>query len=240
MKRSFTFIMVAVVTLLLQGCFGSGGASAPPPNNVVVAAKDSRVVVTWDMAPGVEYWIFRAVGTGITPTTCSSMPLCSTTLKVTSPLTVSGLSNGTTYSFTINGRTGGGPGGAGSPAIQATPRLAGATWSTGTALGASVLRGVAYGGAFVAAGTGGALFSSADGKTWSTLTSPAPYTTTNFNAVTYDSPNATYLSAGQNGTVIALTPATSSVGTLQTTATTPNELLAITNNGAGFIVATGV
>lgn len=242
MKRSFTFIMVAVITLLLQGCFGSGGSSAPPPNNVVVAAKDSRVVVTWDMAPGVEYWIFRAVGSGITPTTCSSMPSCSTTLKVTSPLTVSGLLfNGTTYSFTINGRINGGPGGAGSPAIQATPRLAGATWSTGTALGATtILHGVAYGGVFVAAGTTGtssALFSSADGKTWSTLTNPT--TATNFNAVTYDSLNANYLSAGQNGTVIALTPASSSLGTTQTIGTTTNELFAITNNGAGFIVATG-
>lgn len=240
MKRIFTFIMVAVATLILQGCFGSGGSSAPPPNNVVVAAKDSRGVVTWDMAPGVEYWIFRAVGSGITPTTCSSMSLCNTTIKVTSPLTVSGLSNGTTYSFTINGRTGGGPGGAGSPAIQATPRLAGGTWSTGTSLGATTtLRGVTYGGAFVATGaTGGtgALFSSTDGKTWAASTNPTA--ATSFNAVTYDSLRASYVSVGQGGTVAILTPSSSSSWYTQIN-TTAIDLFAITNNGAGFIVAAG-
>jgi hypothetical protein len=254
MKRFFGFIMVAIA-MFLEGCLGTGGSSAPAPNNVAVAAKDSRVIVTWDSVPGVTYWVFTAAGTGVTPLNCSSMPSCGTTLYATSPQTISTLpgiygtygtvplSNGTQYSFTVNGRISGGPGGPGSPALQATPRLAGGTgtWTVGTPTipNTSDLRGVAYGGWFVAAGTSGALFSSADGKTWTALASPAPYTTTNFDAVTYDSLNGTFLCAGQTGTVIGLTPATSSVGTLQTSGTTLNELFAITNNGAGFIVATG-
>lgn len=237
MKRFFTFIMVAVVTLFLQGCFGSGGSSAPPPNNVVVAAKDSRVVVTWDMVPGVEYWIFRAVGTGITPTTCSSMPLCSTTLKVTSPLTVSGLSNGTTYSFTINGRTGGGPGGAGSPAIQATPRLAGATWTVGTPTApASNLRSVAYyGGTFVATGDSRALFTSTNGNTWTAVTTNLP--AINFNAVSYDASRARYLVAGAGGAIYVSSDTVT--WTQQAIGTTTWAQNAIANTGTGITVVTG-
>lgn len=239
--------MAAAAAMFLQGCFGAGGgSSAPPPNNVVVAAKDSRVVVTWDMVSGVQYWVWKAAGTvGVTPQTCSSMPLCSTAVNVSSPATISGLVNGQPYSFTINGRINGGPGGQGSPAVTVTPRMAGATWLAGNALAAN-LRGVAYGtlngvGTFVAAGDSGLSYSgtvnpSTGGITWTQLTGA---TTSPLNAVNYDSTHAKYFGVGAGGVIVALTPATSNTNWSLLTSPTPNALYALANNTTGFTVATG-
>jgi len=244
MKRFFAFIMVAVAATILAGCLGTGGSSAPAPNNVAVVAKDSRVVVTWDSIPGVTYWIFTAAGAGVTPTNCSSMPACGTTLYATSPQVVSSLpgiygtygtiplTNGVQYSFTVNGRINGGPGGPGSPSIEAIPRLAGSTWNTGPNAGTTDLRGVAYGaGWFVATGLGGSSFSSIDGNLWTALsnTNAADNYAVAFNG-------AVFLSVGAGGNVNALSPGTSSwvpqySGTL-------NTLYAIANGNA-LVVAAG-
>lgn len=233
--------MAVVVVMLLEGCFGQGGgSSAPPPTNVTVTPKDSRVVVTFDMTPGVSYWIWRAAGLGVTPQNCSSMPSCSTTLNATSPASISGLTNGTLYSFSINGRIDGGPGGTGSTAVSATPRLAGTTWSSGNTLnmGSNNMRGVTYGTMFVAVGDGGASYSSTDGSTWTPLSTPGTIPPS-LNAVKYDNAHAKYLSVGAGGTVIALTPATSSTVWATQTSNTPNALYALANNGAGYTVAVG-
>ncbi|MBI5891782.1 MAG: hypothetical protein HZB47_14130 [Nitrosomonadales bacterium] len=244
------FIMAAVVAVLLAGCIGSGGSSASPPNDVTVVAKDSRAVLTWTMAPGVDYWIFRAAGSGVTPENCSSMAECGTSVKATSPATVWGLSNGKSYSFSINGRSGGGPGGAGSVAEYATPGLAGKTWNVGTAAGTSDLRGVAYGASgtkFVAVGMGGALFSgtvSTSASTgmgevaWTSMTNPV--TGTDFNAVNYDTYRAKFYSVGTGGVVIQNIPASSTEWTqLTSTNNTTEALYAIASDGAGNLVATG-
>jgi hypothetical protein len=250
MKRTSGFILTAMAAMLLQGCLGSGGNSAPAPTHVTVTAKDNRAVVTWDMAPGVEYWIFKAAGTGVTPKNCTGMYLCTMAINVTSPATIWGLYNGIEYSFTINGRTNGGPGGAGSPALQATPRLAGATWLAGTptTLGTSDLRGVAYGASgakFVAAGTAGALYSglvstssaNVTNITWTAMTNPMA--TTNFNAVGYDAAHAKFLAVGAGGAVIAHVPSTSATAWTQLDGKTTSDLYAIAHNGAGYDVATG-
>lgn len=241
--------MAAVAAMFLQGCIGSGGNSAPAPTNVTATAKDAHAIIAWDMAPGVEYWLYSAAGSGVTPSNCSLMSLCTTSIKVTSPITVWGLYNGTQYSFSINGRTNGGPGGAGSPAVHATPRLSGTTWSAGatTVTGSSDLRGVAYGASgakFVAAGTSGALYSGTvststaglTGIIWTALTNPLP--ATDLYAVGYDAAHAKFLAVGAGGAVIAHTPSSSTAWT-QLASNTTNTLYAIANNGAGFNVATG-
>jgi photosystem II stability/assembly factor-like uncharacterized protein len=245
MKSFFAFIMVAIVTMSLAGCFGAGASSAPQPTNVAVAAKDSRVVVTWDSIPGVTYWVFTAAGTGVTPTNCSSMATCGTTLYAMSPQTVSSLpgiygtfgtvplTNGVQYSFTVNGRINGGPGGPGSPAIEATPRLAGNTWNTGPNAGTTDLRGVAYGaGWFVATGLGGSSYYSLDGNIWTALSNTSQ---TDFYAVNFN--GAVFLGVGANGNVMSLSPG--QVSWTQQYIVTNNTLYAITNNGAGFVVAAG-
>ncbi|OIR03186.1 hypothetical protein GALL_147060 [mine drainage metagenome] len=244
MKRFFAFIMVALVTMSLAGCFGAGASSAPQPTNVAVAAKDSRVVVTWDSIPGVTYWVFTAAGTGVTPTNCSSMTVCGTTLYATSPQIVSSLpgiygtygtvplTNGVQYSFTVNGRINGGPGGPGSPAIEATPRLAGNTWNTGINAGTTDLRGVAYGaGWFVAAGVGGSSFYSLDGNVWNALNNPNP---TDFYSVAFN--GAVFLGVGANGNVMSLSPGQSAW--TQQNSGTNNTLYAVANGNA-LVVAAG-
>ena len=235
MKRYIGIVMV-VVTVLVGGC-GSGGYSADPPTDVAVVAKDSRIVVSWTMVPGVEYWLFKAAGDGVTPFNCISMPSCTTIMKAASPTTLTGLPNGTTFSVSINGRINGGAGGPGSTALSATPRMAGTTWTAGTVpTGSGDLRGVAYGAMFVAAGTAGSLYSSTDGTSWTALTNPLP--TANFNAVNYDANRGRYLSAGAGGAVIAMTPAVSGTWTQQTS-NTASDLYAIANNAAGLTVAAG-
>ncbi len=247
MKRFFGFIVVIVLAISLGGCFGSGGNSAPPPGGVSVAAKDSRVVVTWTPVPGVEYWVWAAIfnGTGVTPLNCSSLNGCTTVVNVASPASVSKLVNGTEYSFTVNGRTNGGPGGSGSAALLATPRLAGATWTTGANTGANDLRGVAYGAIgtmFVDVGLGGISFSSTDGSNWTPV---ANFQGADLYAITYDSVNQHFVSVGVNGSTLWLSPSpTSPSNQLEWIDSTVSgtiipTLYAIANNGAGLVVAAG-
>lgn len=241
MKRYFFgLIMVAVAAGFLSGCIGSGGSSASAPTDVQAFARDSRVIVTWTMEPGVEYWIYHAAGSGVTPENCASMYLCDTDVKVSSPASITGLLNGTSYSFSINGRKDGGPGGAGSTAVAAMPRLAGSTWTEGTSTGVN-LRGVAYGtydSRYVAAGNNGALYTGAvstsaagvTGITWSTVTNPS---TATFNAVNYDSTRAKYIGVGAGGAIIAMTPSSSTTWSLQTSGIT-RDLFAVANSGGSY------
>jgi photosystem II stability/assembly factor-like uncharacterized protein len=243
MKRYFAFIAVAVAAaLLLAGCIGSGGSAAPAPTGVNVVAKDSRVIVTWDMVPGVQYWVFGAVGDGVTPQNCASKT-CGTAVNVTSPAVLWRLgtnyliTNGTQYSFSVNARTNGGPGGPGSAAVTATPRISGDTWVSSAAPTTNALRGVAYGvvdSKFVAAGDLGTLLSSTDGKTWATLNSP---TTANFNAVSYDTSYNKYQAVGAGGMVYALSPGSSTPSTwVAQTSNTTKDLFAVARIGATSII----
>jgi len=162
------------------------------------------------------------------------MPQCQMIMHAVSPLLVTGLTNGTTYSFTVNGRTNGGPGGPGSPSIQVTPRLAGSIWTQGdtTVTGGSDLHGVVHGSVFVAVGSNGGSFSSSDGNIWTAMNNPS--SSTNLNAVTYY--GGSYLAVGAGGVLWLSTDALN--WTLPLSVTT-NDLYAVTGNGAGVFVATG-
>lgn len=255
MRRFFAFIMVIVVTILLVGC-GGGGSSASAPINVNVVAGDTSATLSWNMQPGVEYWIWRTVGTTIDIQSCTSA--CATLVKVSSPTVITGLINGTTYAFSINARSNGGPGGSGTPSVTATPRLAGgldsngnSTWNPpGAALSTQDLHGIAYGtpsvstltsglvnlgstGVFVAAGINGSLFSglvsSIDGSiSWT----PTNYTSTgaNLNAIIYN--NGKFLAVGDGGTILL---STDGATWTQEKSATSNDLYAVSNLGAGFI-----
>ena len=223
--------------MFLAGCRGKG-SSAPAPTNVNVVAGETSATISWDMSPGVDYWVFRAAGANVTPQTCFGMPQCQMIPNAVSPLLVTGLTNGTQYAFTVNGRTDGGAGGPGSPSIQATPRLAGATWTVGNALGTYDLYGIAHSSLFVAAGTQGTLLTSSDGLAWtprpaitwlSTTPSPLP----DLNAITY---GGTYVTVGTVGVILSSSDA---VNWTQQTNATP-DLYAVTNNGAGKYVAAGL
>ncbi len=229
MKQFFASILLALATvLLLAGC--ETGSSAPPPAEVVAAPGDGSVTLTWHMEPGVEYWLFSAAGDSITPEGCSSLPECKTIMSAVSPQVVSGLNNGTTYSFTINGRVDGGPGGSGSASVSAVPRLAGATWNAGAALGPGALHGVTFGTAFLAVGSGGTMFSSANGIAWTALNSGI---FTDLNAAVYGSANASYLAAGAGGVI--LRSADELKTWTQALTGTSNDLYALASNGSLYL-----
>jgi hypothetical protein len=186
------------------------------------------------MAPGVEYWLFYAP-TVLAPVDNSNMSRWFSSggvavLKVSSPFTVSGLSNDLSYSFTVNGRTDGGSGGPAPTSVTATPRLAGSSWKAGTTTGTADLRAVTYGSQYVAAGMGGTLHSSADGKVWTTISSG---TTLNLRGADF---YGDYRVVGDGGLLLSSTDAIA--WTTRTTNTT-NHLYALANNGFSLLVAVG-
>ncbi len=256
--RSFKLFAAALMAALMS--VACGGDPAPAPSGLAVTAGDTTATVSWDMSDGVEYWLFFGPSS-VTPSDTSTMhgwiglPGGNVLLKVTSPYLVNGLANGVNYSFSVNARTNGGPGGPGSTPVSIAPRMAGATWVAGPTNppGSSDLRSLAYGvktttttipgtgttaatttttsvSTYVAAGAGGAVYSSADAVTWSAVNFA---TSSNINGASYF---GTYKLVGDGGLVLASSDA--ATWTQQTTPTT-NNLYAITSNGASLNVAVG-
>jgi hypothetical protein len=163
-------------------------------------------------------------------------------LKASSPYVLTGLINDLSYSFSVNGRTNGGPGGPGASPIVVTPRLAGSLWTVGAPVtGGTNLRGLTYGATavtastasintFVAAGTGGAVYSSLDGNSWSSAIATGGR---NINAAAYF---GTFKLVGDGGLV--LLSADAATWTTQTSGTTQN-LYAIASNYLNLNVAVG-
>jgi hypothetical protein len=242
--RSFKLFLAGLMTALLLAC--GSGEPAPAPTGLTVSAGESSATLTWDMVSGVEYWAFFAP-TSIAPLDVGSMqswfglPGGNVLLKVTSPYVVQGLANGTRYTFSINGRIDGGPGGSGATPVTATPRIAGSAWTAGTAAGSQDLRSVTYGTVtntstavvtptYVAVGAAGTLFSSPDGAAWSAINYA---TSSNLNGANF---LGNYKVVGDGGLV--LTSTDSVTWTRQTSGTTQN-LYAIASNGVSLNVAVG-
>jgi len=253
--RSFKLFTAALIAALLS--VACGGDSAPAPTGLTVTPGDTTATVSWNMVDGVEYWLFFGPSS-ITPADTTSLhgwiglPGGNVLLKVSSPYLVSGLPNGLSYSFSVNGRTGGGPGGPGAAPVSATPRIAGSNWIAGPTNppGSNDLRSMAYGSitttatvdinsvvttttltsTYVAAGTGGAMHFSSDSLTWS----PINYaTSSNLNGASYF---GTYKLVGDGGLVLLSSDALT--WTAQTTPTTKN-LYAIASNYMTLNVAVG-
>lgn len=245
MRRLLMLVAATLAGLLVAGC-GSSGNSADTSANVVAVAGDGIITVTWPMASGVDYWLFYANSTSISTSNWITIAGSKSVLGAASPYVATALANGAVYSFTLNGRTNGGPGGEGTPSVSAIPRLAGtataslpAPWIAGAALGANELRGgvtcvttvgVTCVTVFVAVGANGAMYSSTDGITWAALTSGVA---TNLNAAVFR--GGAYLAAGDSGTMLYSTDAIT--WTPRTTGTA-NNLYAIATN-SGLFVAVG-
>jgi hypothetical protein len=233
--HSFRAWLLVFLTAALTSC--GGGSSAPAPTGLAVDVTESSATISWNMVEGVEYWLFYGP-TSTMPTSTTSMSdwiraaNAQTAIKVTSGVVVSGLSYSIPYSFSVNGRIDGGPGGPGATPVMATARPAGSIWTVGTsiAVGSPDLRGMASGGVFVAGGVGGSLYSSTDGATWAGITA---VTSNTLNGGWY---YATYKMVGDQGTVITSTDA--ATWTVQSSGTTQN-LNAIAANGFSLNVAVG-
>ena len=219
---------------MLSGC-GGGKSANPPSGGLTVVAGDGRVTLTWAMESNVEYWAFYVAGPSISSDTPTSVSGHVDRPNVTSPLTISGLVNGVTYAFTVNGRISGGPGGSGTPSVTAVPRLAGSAWTVGTALGAFDLNGVTYGtvggNIFVAVGAGGKIASSLDGMTWTML---ANASSADLNSVVFG--GASYVAAGAGGVILY---STDGVTWTAEPSGTGNTIYSVATNGASSFVGVG-
>lgn len=237
---------------------GSTGESATAPTGLTASAVgESSVTLTWNTVPGVEYWVFYGP-TATAPTSVASMNTWisqfgnsnnggGAVLRVTSPYVVTGLVNGTSYAFSVNGRVDGGPGGPGASPITASPRIAGGTWSAGSTAttGSTNLRAVAYGttastatpastATYLAAGAGGAMFTSLDGSTW---TASNFVTSQPINGATYLS--TVYTVVGNGGLILTSTDLTTWSAPANPAASSGTNLYAVTTNGSTLNVAVG-
>lgn len=211
MRMSLLKVMGCLSLVSLLIACGGKGHSAAPPSDLMVEAGDTQVVLTWTPVPGVEYWAWSSTQPNVSTQTCMQSTGCNIMTKATSPFAVTGLTNGTAYSFTVNARTDSGPGGPGASPVAATPRLAGVAWFPIKTLTALNIRAVAAGkvtnpgatvatGLLVAAGDNGSLYSSPDGATWKALTSG---TSAQLRGVSYAF--GKFYAAGQTGTMLSST-----------------------------------
>ncbi len=203
MKKLAALVASLALAILAAGCGGSKGSPADYPQDFKVVAGDGAVRVTWTAEPDVEYWVFWGKGSNITTVNWVSQG-GAVIAKATSPLVIPRLTNGETYSFTINGRKDGGPGGEGAPTQVAVPQFAGANWSAGAPMGTGRLNAVAGGASptgylTMAAGEGGTIYSrNALGETTTPANPTAPAT---LNSMAYGT--AGWLAVGAGGTAVA-------------------------------------
>jgi hypothetical protein len=205
-----TALLALASALILVACGGGSSSTPPPPEGgISLTNGDGQVTLTWKQTPGVEYWIFAAPNS---PNLSLSNWLASTgstyRLNVTSPFVVTGLSNGTPYSFFITGRINSGPGGDATPTVTATPRLAGVEWTSGANLNTGTKTGLTYGSyvdtasnslkyTYLAVGNEGRMASASTIDTWTSLT---PVVTSNLNAATFGF--AKFIAVGDAGKII--------------------------------------
>ncbi|HOE40218.1 MAG TPA: hypothetical protein PLB25_01080 [Rhodoferax sp.] len=233
-SHSIRLILASTLTAVLMAACGGGGDPAPPPAaGLQLDPGDGRVTISWVAAPGVEYWLgYQAAATvSLAPGTPHTW-----VINVTSPYVLPGLTNGTTYAFSMNGRTDGGPGGAATPSVATVPRPGGESWTIGSTLGTSAIRSVAYGTAsdstvdYVAVGDAGAIYKGTDGINWSAV-STGPKV--DFRAATYAL--SKFIAAGAGGQIYYSTDiATWTAGVSGTS----NNLNALASNGT-LVVAVG-
>jgi len=210
----------------------SGGSKPDAPTNVTVVPGDSSVTVSWDMQSGIEYWIFSAAAPSISTDNWTTLPQARVVRGAVSPQIVAGLTNGTQYSFTVNGRQSSGPGGPGSPSISATPKLAGEFWSIGkplptASLNAVTFLGLTLPGLYTTVGAGGTIFNSSDAVSWTAVNSG---TTADLNGVVFGF--SRYVAVGKGGAMITSLDGTT--WTTQNSATT-NDLRAIATGSPGMV-----
>lgn len=235
--QSIRLILAALsLASLLSACGGGGHAASPPGNGLTVTPGDRQVTVSWKAESNVDYWLFFGPASSISTDNWTTISGSRVATNISSPYVVTGLTNGTTYSFTMNGRVNGGPGGSGTPSVSAVPLIAGSIWSLGGTLGSSEIRGISNYtdtsnlATYVAIGSSGAMYRSTDGVSWTASTAAG---STSLNAILYSL--GKHIAVGASGSVLYSADATT--WTASNAVTTAN-LNSIASNNA-FVVAVG-
>lgn len=134
-------VMALVSLIALASCHRQADAPGEAPTGLTVAPGDGQVTVSWVQQPGLTYWIFFQAGGTVTPA-APGVPLI---FDAQSPRVVFPLANGTQYAFVMNATNNDSRAGPSTPVMTQTPRLAGASWTSGVPRGPQNLNGVAYG-----------------------------------------------------------------------------------------------
>lgn len=168
--------LALATSALLLSCGSDNQDDAPKeaPTGFTVTAGDTSVVATWNMEPGLTYWIFSAQAESITRENYNQYASARITQPAVSPQLIAGFANDRKYSFFINATRDGSAAGPATPSIAVTPRLAGSLWEAATPLGTD-LNVIGIGaGKYITAGAGGAIFtrgSALTDSTWTAVTS---------------------------------------------------------------------
>ena len=243
LKFAFVFFGVLLAACVMSGCGGGKGSSAPAPTGFQVTAAEQSVVVTWNMTPGVEYWLVYTAGSSISANPSPTGPHTWAT-AVSSPYTVTGLTNGTTYAFAMDARTGGGPGGPSTASLTAVPRPAGATWTldaapSGTPMTSTDnITGIAYDGSanYVSVASGGAIYTGVVGTAPSiNWTGQTASSVGGLNGVAYLESTDGFVAVGANGycqgTSFAAPTCTTSGGPWNAVASNGTQAIMVGNGG---------
>ncbi len=270
-------LAAALLTSLLAACGGGHGNAAPPPvGGLSLEPGEGGVTITWTPTAGVDYWVYTGQSAtickncGNSPNNWNSLPGAQSrgwASAVTTPYFFTGttvqtsLNNGALYSFIMDGRFSGGPGGDATPSVSATPRLNGERWyNDGNAIGTGGVTGLAFGakvntanntydlaGTYLAMGNGGLKYQSTNGLNWTPITSATD--TTNWKSVVYGFPGTNirkFVGVGTGGTVVYsndlvnFTSTTLSSQDLNAIASSTNLVVTVGNNGSIFRSTDGV
>jgi len=209
-----TFRVFALASLIsLAGCHFQTDPPGEAPAGVTVTPGDGRVTVSFDQQPDLTYWIFYQPGSSLNP----SAPGVSIFRGAASPQVLSTIVsgfflNGIPYAFIMNATKNDSRAGPFSSIVVATPRLAGANWDVGAALGPvpQNLNGLAFNNVtrLVAVGDSGTVFAgnydytstNPPGVTWGLPPTTVPTgIVENLRAVTFSNQ---FVALGENGSIL--------------------------------------
>ncbi len=254
--QNFFRLFLSVLLTLVVACGGKGD-SAVAPNDFVATAGDGQVTLTWTQTSGVDYWLWFAPGTLTAGQDILQASGHRSVTTVSTPYILAINNANAPYTFTINGRTGGGPGGAKAAFQYATSRPAGTTWSAANlnTSTTSTLRTATFGldanGAydFLAVGDARTLYykasTAADADNWTKITTATTIgVNANLTAATYAS--GRFLVADSTGNIFYSTNLTdwtataAHPGTINAMASNGTAAVAVGNGGVLWYAADGI
>jgi len=232
----FALALATFLLALVAGCGGDKGSAADPPADFRVQAGDGSAIVSWTAQPDTEYWLFFGLGSDITIDNWATRGGVAVT-NATSPRIITGLTNGVTYSFTINARKNKGPGGDGAPSQNIVPMLAGANWAPAAPLGTQNLNAISGGTLVngfdvVAVGNAGAIYSSIATAPFAVRTNPVP--AENLYGTAYGL--AGFVAVGANGVILT---SQNTIDWTRSTSGTTARLNAATSSSTAIYVVVG-
>jgi len=234
-----SFVLVA---LLLVACGGSSTSYPAIVTGFTVTPGDGQVVITWDSHPGQYYDLYFKVGSSVTVSDFDGLKL-----SITSPYTLTNLTNKTQYSFILTATNTGGVPGPATPVVTATPGATGTglAWTVGSIFTSGALLGVAYGGnTYIAVGESAAVYAAQNSSTssggvtaWTkAITVPLTAETT-LASVVFDGTN--FVALGRDGKVINSNDSVTWLAAQSINTGNANQVMYGIAYGAGTYVAVG-